>query len=93
MTAAIIPKRAEKPVVLSPKMLPSTIKKTAIAYKTAPNIINAYCHFLIVIFSPLQYIIHLYVLGFMTWVVISIDSYSVPNLSRIAVAQTQNTSL
>ena len=40
MNIPAIPKSVAKPVVLSPKMFPSTIKKTAVTHKKTPNAID-----------------------------------------------------
>ena len=53
MNIPTIPIRVAIPVVRSPKMLPSTIKKTAITHTKTPNAINAYCQLLIVV-MPLR---------------------------------------
>ena len=53
MKIPTIPNRVATPVVLAPNMLPSTIKKTAIANTKTPNAINTYRQLRIVI-SPLQ---------------------------------------
>ena len=53
MNIPTIPNRVATPVVLAPKMLPSTINKTATAHTKTPNAINTYRQPRIEI-SPLQ---------------------------------------